>query len=683
MSLIRATFILTTWELRYSASIEGIPEPESIRIQVVQVLEEKLQTAVEAFQTTGDATNLYGLITQTRLFTLLERSQVLDSYFRNTEDINYLNGYIACLDLLRHYIETPELLEMSVDALILRSNRLKTSNGLDRATELCELLKGKVPESKRWSLVTNLLECELEAAEHGPMESLDEGLRRLKDTIKVIPPDSPDRVDILHDLTRGMTLQILSIKPSEPWDDDKFDEAVAIAEQLLHASEAHPEGDMKLALAQECLSTLFYHRSCRNNKASDRHKFLCYERRKRPNGSHWNNISPAFGFRQRVTFAGKLSESDDPEDLVEAVSILSDLKNAIPSGDTQCTENFLLKLVSVGESIDSQPGGKFFDSITEAQRRLQDLVSQLDIKSLGAVSEDIMQHVNIYLHQHGLGPSNAIAQCSTEEGSDRETCRSQLAHDMIFQAVSQNDMNLMREGALLLEQVSVSASHDDPLAQAFLGAAYGYLSIGNRDSNHLNRALHHAGLSIRAAKSPLARLDGVSFWYGIAGAARILSNHPPPRRDWGFALDVAIDSITQLAGLEATVAHEILRGRPSWLPCIVSTLIADGEFPKALESLERIRGFVWNQLSSLRFLMTFDHAIPPLSIVSSSCPKGWRLLAGGYSLWRKGYRGQMGRKSQTRTRRPLISEWLKSTKSLSVLFERQFQGSSTSFDHHA
>jgi hypothetical protein len=67
-------------------------------------------------------------------------------------------------------------------------------------------------------------------------------------------------------------------------------------------------------------------------------------------------------------------------------------------------------------------------------------------------------------------------------------------------------------------------------------------------------------------------------------------------------LDTAIDSITQLAGLEATVAkrHQFLRRLPSWLPCIVSELIADGDLPKALESLERVRGFVWNQLSSLR-----------------------------------------------------------------------------------
>jgi hypothetical protein len=615
--LIRATFISTTWELRYSAFIEGIPERESIRIQVVRVLED-LQRAVEIFQTTGVATDLYQMITHMRPVTLLVRLKVLGSHLWDTQDIKYLNGVIACLDLLRHHSQMPLLLEMSVWSLLERFNRLKTSKDLDRAAELCDLLKGKVPESKRWSLVAHTLLCQLQVTQDGPMEAFNRVLRDLKNTLKVTPPgaSSPNRVEILRGLTLGMTGRFISMKPFEPWDDDKFDEAVAIAKQWLHASEAHPEDELvKLSAPQECLSTLFFLRSRRNKKASDRHETLIYERRKRPNVGNWNNISPGLWFNQQLLFAGKLSDSKDPEHLVEAVSILSDLKNAIPSGDTGCTESFLKILVSVGRSIDSRAMGSFFDSVTEAQRRLQDLVSQLDIESLGAVSEDTLERVNIFLHRRRVWASppfntvafedysrNLLRLCPTEEELKRQTCCLRLGLRMIIRAGAQNDMNLMNEGALLLEQASYSASHDDPLAQMQLSGGYGGLYCTTMDSNHLNKALHHGALAILAEKSPQGRLVAVELWYETATVARILSNHPPPRRDWGFALDVAIDSITQLAGLEATVAkrHEILRGRPSWLPCIVSTLIADGELPKALESLERIRGFVWNQLNSLR-----------------------------------------------------------------------------------
>jgi hypothetical protein len=599
----------------------------------VRVLEEDLQTAAEVFQTTGDATDLYRLITLMRPLTLLACWKVLDSYFANTKDINYLNGVIACLDLLRHHIQMPLLLEKSVQALLERSRRLKTSHGLDRATELCELLKGKVPESKRWSLVAHTLLCELQVTLDGPMEALDRILCGLKNTLKVTPPgaSSRDRVEILHGLTLGMTRHFIFMKPFEPWDDDKFDEAVAIAKQCLHANGAHPED----IFPQECLSTLFYLRSRRTKKASDRHETLCYERRKRTNTGILNNISPVLWFQQQLFFARKLAGSDDQEYLVEAVSILSDLKNAIPSGDTGCTEDFLMALVSVGNSIEFHATGGFMNSVTEAEQHLQDLVSQLDIEPLGVVSEDTLQRVNIYLHRHRVRastplpyrdlvhslpfhaiPSNALAPedisrnwlrlCPTEEELKHETSRSRLGLLMILRACIQNDINLMSEGALLLEQACFSASRDDPLAQMHLNAGYAALYCTTVDSNHLDKALHHAALAILAIKSPQSCLFAVKLWYGTAMLARMVSNHPPPR-DWGFALDVAIDSITQLAGLEATVVkrHQLLRGLPSWLPCIVSTLIADGELPKALESLERVRGFVWNQLSSLRTPM--DH----------------------------------------------------------------------------
>jgi hypothetical protein len=361
------------------------------------------------------------------------------------------------------------------------------------------------------------------------------------------------------------------MKPFEPWDDDKFDEAVAIAKQWLHASEAHPEDELvKLGAPQDCLSTLFHLRSRRNKKASDRHETLCYERRKRPNTVNLNSISPVLWFNQQLGFARILLESDDPEHLVEAVSILSDLKNAIPSGDTGCTENFLMTLVLVGKSIDSHAMGHFFARVTEARQRLQDLVSQLDIESLGAVSEDTLEHVNIYLHQRRVWATISLSMldfadysrnlprlCPTEEELKRETGRSRLVMFMIIRAHIQTDMNLMREGGLLLEQDSSSASHDDLQAQMHLSGGYGVLYFTTMDYNHLNKALHHAALAILTGKSPQLRLIAVELWYWTA---TIASNHLPPRRDWGFALDVAIDSITQLAGLEATVAkrHQLL-----------------------------------------------------------------------------------------------------------------------------
>jgi hypothetical protein len=258
----------------------------------------------------------------------------------------------------------------------------------------------------------------------------------------------------------------------------------------------------------------------------------------------------------------------------------------------------------------------YFDSV-EAKRRLQDLVSQLDIKSLGAVSEHTLQRVNTYLHRQLLtnpGPGmpfnllafedysrNLLRLCPTEEESKREICRSRLGTCLVLRAGDQNDINLIREGALLLEQVSFCAPCDDPLAQLHLGAGYASLYATTMDSNHLNKALHHAVLAIQAEKWPQYRLFAVKAWYLFATAPRMESNPPPPT-DWGFALDVAIDSITRLAGLEGTVAkcHQLLRELPSELPCIVTALIADGGLPKALESLERVRGFVWSQLSSLR-----------------------------------------------------------------------------------
>jgi hypothetical protein len=215
--------------------------------------------------------------------------------------------------------------------------------------------------------------------------------------------------------------------------------------------------------------------------------------------------------------------------------------------------------------------------------------------------------MNTYLHRQLLtnpGPGmpfnllafedysrNLLRLCPTEEELKREICRSRLGTCLILRAGVQNDINLIREGALLLEQVSFCASRDDPLVQLHLGAGYASL---------------YATTMLCSQFRPK---NGPSIAYSQSRPGICLQRHlgwnPPPPTDWGFVLDVAIDSITRFAGLEGTVAksHQLLQELPSELPCIVTALIADGGLPKALESLERVRGFVWSQLSSLRTLM--------------------------------------------------------------------------------
>jgi hypothetical protein len=170
---------------------------------------------------------------------------------------------------------------------------------------------------------------------------------------------------------------------------------------------------------------------------------------------------------------------------------------------------------------------------------------------------------------------------------------------MVGRANLENDPDLMKEGLLLLEQCSLFTAQNAviPDMHYYLGGGYHAVYRATKDSKHIKKALDHLALGILVDKSPQDRLDAARLWFGAAKEADHLSF-----TDWGFALDVIVDSITQLAGLEATVAkrHKFLRKLPWEVLVIVTALIADGELEKALQSLERVRGLVWSQLSSLR-----------------------------------------------------------------------------------